>query len=134
MQSMTVVYLFIGLITKHFLCDFPLQTRYQYSNKGTYGHPGGLLHALISVAGTMVALVVVLGYYNFFWWVALLEGVIHYHMDWAKMNLNNKWKLGPLTSEQFWWLLGFDQWIHYLTYAAMIIWLMMFGAYYGVQF
>ena len=33
------------LMVKHALADFYLQTPYQYLNKGTYGHPGGLLHA-----------------------------------------------------------------------------------------
>lgn len=128
MDAMTVVYVFLALITKHFICDFPLQTAYQYKNKGTYGHPGGIVHAAISAAGTLIALVVVLGYSSFFWWIILGEAVIHYHVDWAKMNLNNKWGLGPLTSEQFWWLLGFDQWVHYLTYVAILVTLLVHNA------
>jgi len=43
---MTVELLLILLLfTKHFVLDFPLQTKFQWSNKGTYGHPGGLLHS-----------------------------------------------------------------------------------------
>jgi hypothetical protein len=33
------------LQVKHVVCDHPLQSRYQLQNKGTYGHPGGILHA-----------------------------------------------------------------------------------------
>ncbi len=40
------------LMFKHMVADFYLQTPYQYLNKGTYGHPGGFLHAGIHVALT----------------------------------------------------------------------------------
>ena len=35
----------VVLQIKHFICDYPLQTAYQLRNKGTYGHPGGIIHA-----------------------------------------------------------------------------------------
>ncbi|MDJ0512831.1 MAG: DUF3307 domain-containing protein, partial [Methyloceanibacter sp.] len=48
------------LMVKHTAADFFLQTPYQYCNKGTYGHPGGFLHAGIHVALTpLVYLVLV---------------------------------------------------------------------------
>jgi hypothetical protein len=37
---------------KHAVADFYLQTAYQYSNKGKYGHPGGIIHAGIHAALT----------------------------------------------------------------------------------
>ncbi len=43
------------LMVKHAVADFFLQTPYQYCNKGTYGHPGGFLHAGIHVALTPLA-------------------------------------------------------------------------------
>ena len=98
------------LFTKHFIVDFPLQNKFQWSNKGTYGHPGGLLHASLHGLTTMLC----------FWWYAplaciylgLIDMFIHYHIDWAKMNLNAKMGWGPNTHEQFWWLLGVDQYLH----------------------
>ncbi len=113
-----ILILVLLLFTKHFIVDFPLQHRYQYSNKGTYGHPGGILHAVLHSVGT----------YLFFVWfapmaavyLALIDGVIHYHVDWAKMKLNAKLGYGPTTHEQFWWLLGFDQWLHAVTYVGLI--------------
>ena len=42
------------LMAKHALADFFLQTKYQWANKGRYGHPGGLLHAAIHVGPNKV--------------------------------------------------------------------------------
>ena len=102
------------LFTKHFIVDFPLQNKYQWSNKGTYLHLGGILHAILHGIGTFVCI---------YWfhpsiavYLALADTVIHYHIDWSKMNLNKKLGWGPTTHEQFWWLLGFDQWLHASTY------------------
>ena len=106
------------LFTKHFIVDFPLQNSYQYLNKGTYLHPGGLLHSTLHALTTMLC----------FWWYAplsciwlgLIDGVLHYHIDWAKMNLNKKLGYTPTTHEQFWWLLGLDQFLHALTYIWLV--------------
>ncbi len=63
--------LLLALFTKHFVCDFPLQAfPFMYRNKGTYGHPGGLLHAYIHFLGSLVAVGCVTG--NFA--VALILG------------------------------------------------------------
>jgi hypothetical protein len=110
--------LILLLFTKHFVVDFPLQNRFQYANKGTYGHPGGLLHASLHGLATMLC----------FWWYAplaciwlgLMDAIVHYHVDWAKMNLNSKMGWGPTTHEQFWWLLGLDQFLHALTYVGLV--------------
>lgn len=112
-----VLEILLLLSIKHFVIDFPLQTPVQYLNKGTYGHPGGILHSALHGIGTWLCLV---------WFtplavhLAFVDFVLHYHIDWAKMNLNKKLDLGPLTSEKFWWLLGFDQLLHSLTYLAII--------------
>jgi hypothetical protein len=109
------------LVTKHFIVDFPLQTKFQYSNKGTYGHLGGVLHALLHYIGTFSVLIFfVPGYTAII--LAFVDGVIHYHIDWAKMKLNSKMGWGPNSHEQFWWLLGLDQYLHYLTYIGIVAW------------
>ena len=110
--------IFTLLIVKHFIVDFPLQTKYQWSNKGTYAHPGGILHSGLHGIGTYLCL---------FWYapiaavyLAFADMFIHYHIDWAKMSLNAKMGWGPNTHEEFWWLLGLDQFLHYLTYIAIL--------------
>lgn len=114
---MTLSILFL-LFLKHFIVDFPLQGPFQYKNKGTYGHPGGLLHSgmhgistsLIFAFVTTPLLAICLGVADF---------LLHYHIDWAKMNLNKKLGYGPTTHEQFWWLLGLDQLLHAITYLGL---------------
>ena len=115
----TTLLIFTLLITKHFIVDFPLQQAYQYTNKGTYGHPGGILHAGLHGIGTFLCLMVFSPFAILF---AFVDMVVHYHIDWAKMNINSKLGWGPTTHEQFWWLMGLDQLLHYLTYVGIIVW------------
>lgn len=114
-----VLLIFTLLITKHFIVDFPLQAAYQYTNKGTYGHPGGILHAGLHGIGTFLCLMVFSSFAVLF---ALVDMFMHYHIDWAKMNINNKMGWTPTTHEQFWWLMGLDQLLHYLTYIGILVW------------
>ncbi|HSR02285.1 MAG TPA: DUF3307 domain-containing protein [Methylophilaceae bacterium] len=110
----------LGLFIKHFICDFPLQMfPWLYKNKGKYLHPGGIVHASLHGIGTMI----VLGYFLNFklaLFMGLLDLLLHYHIDWAKMNLSRHYNLKPDNSEWFWLLLGFDQFLHHLTYFAII--------------
>ncbi|MDP1766446.1 MAG: DUF3307 domain-containing protein [Methylotenera sp.] len=109
----------VWLFVKHFICDFLLQaTPWIYRNKGTYGHAGGLAHSALHGIGTFAALAYWLGIHA--WLYALADALIHYHIDWAKMNANQKLNLKPDNSEWFWILLGFDQLLHHLTYLGII--------------
>ncbi len=110
--------LILLLFTKHCIVDFPLQVPYHYQNKGTYGHPGGIQHALLHGVGT--ALVFLLVSWPAAIILGLIDAVLHYHIDWAKMNLNSKLGYGPTTHEQFWWLLGLDQYLHAVTYIMLV--------------
>ncbi|PPC87537.1 MAG: hypothetical protein CTY37_03360 [Methylotenera sp.] len=107
------------LFIKHFICDFPLQAYpWMYRNKGTYLHPGGIVHALIHGIGTTIVLL------PFISLVALMYGIVdwlvHYHIDWAKMGVSKRYDLQPNNSEKFWILLGFDQLLHHITYFALV--------------
>jgi hypothetical protein len=117
---MTLFYLLIALQLKHFIVDFPLQTKYQWSNKGTYGHLGGVLHAALHGLGTFTVLFLFIDDLTLAWYIALADMFIHYHIDWAKMNINKRLGWGPTTHPEFWVLLGLDQLLHQLTYIAMI--------------
>lgn len=123
MTALQLLILITLLFLKHFIVDFPLQKPRHYLNKGTYGHSGGIEHAGLHASFTMMVLI-------FFSWniyplailtpvlIGVADGVIHYHIDWAKMNLNKRMGWGPTTHEQFWVLLGVDQLLHALTYLA----------------
>ena len=110
--------LVLCLFTKHFIVDFPLQNRFQYANKGTYGHPGGLLHASLHGLGTMLCVWFFAPLASVF--LGWIDALVHYHIDWAKMNLNKRLGWGPTTHEQFWWLLGLDQYLHAITYILLV--------------
>ena len=119
MNATTVLLLLMVFAVKHFICDFPLQAfPYMYRNKGTYGHPGGIFHAGIHGAATLLVLLVFSPYLAL--QLAVLDFFVHYHIDWAKMRLGAKFNLKPDNSEWFWILLGFDQLLHYLTYGFIV--------------
>lgn len=117
-----IVWLLLFLFTKHFIVDFPLQGEYQWRNKGTYLHPGGILHSGLHGIGTFISL---------YWyapdialWLAIADMHIHYHIDWAKMNLNDMFEWNP-SHKEFWILLGIDQYLHSLTYIGFIALVML---------
>ena len=108
------------LMVKHALADFYLQTPYQYVNKGTYGHPGGLLHAAIHMALTpFVYLVLLPGSLLLAGSIALGEFLVHYHVDWLKEQILRRNELTTQTPG-FWHALGTDQLIHGLTYLVIV--------------
>jgi hypothetical protein len=107
------------LFIKHFICDFPLQANpWLYRNKGTYMHPGGIAHAGIHALGTLLVLAPFIGSLSMLY--AALDMLVHYHIDWAKMNISKRYDLQPNNSERFWILLGFDQLLHHITYFIII--------------
>lgn len=117
--------LLFWLFTKHFICDFPLQAfPYMYTNKGTYGHPGGLLHAGIHGVGTLIVVGMCLDSFAVAMIAMLFDGAAHYHIDWAKMNIGKHYGLLPTNSEWFWFWLGLDQYCHALTY-FFLVWVLV---------
>ncbi len=107
------------LFIKHFVCDFPLQANpWMYRNKGIYMHPGGIAHAGIHALGTLLVLAPFIGSASVFY--AIIDMLVHYHIDWAKMNVSKRYDLQPNNSERFWILLGFDQLLHHITYFVIV--------------
>lgn len=115
------------LFLKHLIVDFFLQTPYQYKNKGTYGHLGGLLHAALHGLSTGLIVVLFGNHSSVGYLFAIVEGVIHYHIDWLKVNLTkNKWSHMEsdglkITSDHFFDALGIDQFLHNITYVAIYL-------------
>jgi hypothetical protein len=102
-EAQAVVLLLALFGIKHFIVDFLLQKKYQYANKGIYGHPGGLLHAGLHALGTGL----VLWLFAPLDWIVLMmlfDAVIHYHVDWAKTNINKRFGWTAATHDEFWWL------------------------------
>jgi len=109
-MSDNILYLLIAFQVKHLLCDYFLQFPRHFTVKGTYGKWGGIEHALIHALGTLLLLNPI---------AALIDFVVHYHIDWAKMKLGavKGWKPD---NNKFWWALGVDQFAHHITYILLI--------------
>jgi len=108
--------LLILFFIKHFLVDFVCQTEYQWKNKGTLFHPGGLIHSGLHGLATYVIL---MGFVANPIPLALLDSVTHYTIDYTKTNLNKILGIGA-ESQTFWVLVGLDQLLHYLVYIYII--------------
>lgn len=110
---------FTYFVLKHTVADFFLQTPYQYLNKGIYGHPGGLLHALIHMAGTVPVFLILPAALSKMLLILVGEYVVHYHVDWLKERGVRHNTYTPQTAG-YWRLMGLDQMAHYLTYVAIL--------------
>jgi hypothetical protein len=121
-MSPGIAVLFWSLVlfeTKHYICDFVLQTAYQYRNKGIYGHPGGLIHAGLHIVGSIPALLVMT---QTTWLIAAIlaaEFVVHYHVDWFKEQINKRLEL-TVDGSRYWVVFGADQLTHQLTYVIIL--------------
>ena len=122
---MTILWILTALFVKHFLADFAYQPPYQWQNKGTYGHPGGLVHTGQHVLLTVLVLFAFGIGLPIIAAIAVGEALIHYHTDWAKMNINKHYGWGATTHNEFWILTGADQLAHALTYIAMAMYIVI---------
>jgi hypothetical protein len=116
---MTLLFAFLFLLqVKHWLVDFAWQTTEHVKHKGTYGHPVGMMHSVEHAVGTGFCLLTLMLLPNVsiplltLVIMSTLDGILHYHIDWAKMNFGCR----DIQTPTFWNHLGFDQMLHQLTY------------------
>jgi hypothetical protein len=111
------------LTVKHVIADFLLQTA--WIAKGKDAREGWLVpltvHCLIHFA---IALALIGSLAPRFWWLALLDFVIHFAIDRTKGFTVSRLGLTPEQSP-FWWAIGIDQALHHLTDFA---WALMIAA------
>lgn len=133
------------LTLKHFIADGPLQTDYQYKNKGKWLHPGGILHASLHGLGTFLAVFIAFSlvatgkplWYlaSFSVLIAVGDAVIHYLIDLTKIKATDKYGwtsfgdvgVGKLKAKaliihdnKYFWAIMADQAAHFLTYIVII--------------
>jgi hypothetical protein len=118
----TVLWALLAFQIKHFLCDFVLQTGFQVQTKKIYGHYGGFIHAGLHALTTVPALLILSASAGALVIIPVVEFVIHYHVDWAKGQIDDRMKWTPQDSAH-WILFGFDQLVHQLTYVGIIAFL-----------
>lgn len=99
---------------KHWYIDFVNQTNEEIASKGIYGDRLGLNHSYKHGVATVLCCIAITGldYVPFAMLVGLVDFVLHYHIDWFKMQYGN----GNNRTKQFWIHFGADQMAHQLTY------------------
>lgn len=102
--------LLVLLFLKHFIFDYLWQTKNEVDHKGKYGNPQGVQHSLKHALGTLF---VTAFFTPVFFLLAVLDGLIHYHVDWVKMNYGEQ---DPKNAQRYWRHHGADQYAHTLTY------------------
>ena len=116
-MTTTVLILLTLFGIKHFIADFVMQYDYMLREKGIYGAPGGVHHAIVHASFTFLILVFFCPNVNTIIALSFADFVLHYHIDYFKQKLNR----GLTTADrQFWIWLGADQALHYLTYIGII--------------
>ncbi len=105
---------------KHYLADFHWQSQWMVTNKGRYGHPGGLAHAGLHGGLSLVVLAAVAPWAPLlFVSLVLAEIAAHYHIDWFKVRIVTRSGIDE-NDPAYWHWLGLDQALHQLTYLAML--------------
>jgi uncharacterized protein DUF3307 len=102
---------------KHFVADFLLQTN--WIAHGKERREGWQVPLAVHVgchAG--LTLLIALAFAPRLWWLALVELVIHAAIDRSKTTIACREGWAP-NKMQFWWLLGFDQFLHQVTNVAL---------------
>lgn len=122
---MEILILFLLLQIKHYYADFVIQTYQQTVRKGIYRDLIGISHSLDHVWATLVALIIFSLYFPLsagaILIIAIIEGLIHYHIDWVKVHYGCK----DITKPIFWNQFGVDQLSHQITYILMA-WVLIF--------
>lgn len=134
-----IIWFITALFVKHYFADFQWQTEYMYTNKGKWGHPGGLLHSGIHAVLTLFIIAfwdVYLGgtilTTQFILLAVSAEFVVHYITDLTKIKVcagfgwcsrgkdeNGKECLN-IYSNKYFLAFGIDQTVHALTYVAIV--------------
>ena len=105
---------------KHHYADFMIQSYEQTVRKGVYGDAVGISHSMDHVWTSLSALMIFSIFYPVkpmvIVAVSLIEGMLHYHIDWIKARYGTK----NMTTPMFWGQFGLDQFAHQISYIAAI--------------
>ncbi len=140
MDTTTLTFaLLLAFQAKHWLADYPLQTRYMLGKFRDWPGfvPPLLAHVGVHAAGTFLIAC---------WFgatqalcLALFDAAAHFAMDRVKASKKLLGRFKPLTAETapnatlaewkandyFWWAMGLDQGFHHLTHYTIIWWLIV---------
>lgn len=115
----TFVPIYFAFVAKHLCADFFLQTKWMAIGKE--GESDWLqplaVHAAIHAVGTLVVVLIAA---PSFWWLALVDFVVHFAIDRGKGVICRRCGLYP-TMPAFWWAIGTDQALHQITHLIYVL-------------
>lgn len=108
-----LVSLVLVFTAKHLVADFLLQTRWIALGKDSRSDWLRPLaaHVAVHAAGTLA---IALAVAPRLWWLALVDLALHFAIDRAKC-LAAQWGRWTTQDAPYWWLFGFDQFLHQVT-------------------
>ena len=111
---LVMMFVLILLQIKHWYIDFVNQTEEEVKHKGIYLDWRGIKHSAKHGVATFVILWIVLDWteIDLAFALATVDFLLHYHIDWLKMNYGNR----DIRTPQFWNHLGLDQMAHQIVY------------------
>jgi len=114
-QYNIILMLFFLLFTKHFYVDFINQTYEEVKCKGIFGNFTGAKHSIKQGLATGLVLFPFVDPILLFI-IVYIEIHVHYLIDYFKA----RYGLSDVSDKKFWVQLGCDQYLHYLTYLAIV--------------
>lgn len=115
-----ILVLYLAFRLKQVVCDFMLQPSWMALAKGLPKKDGFralFMHAGIHAGFTLLIMAVLA---PAFWWLGVVDFVIHSIIDKTKAMLNHKLRL-TYKDNAYWWAFGLDQEAHNLTHLAYIV-------------
>ncbi len=105
--------LLLAMTVKHFVADFLLQNHWMALGKEQRDSWMAPLCVHVSChAGLTLLIALVVA--PRLWWLALVDLVIHAGVDRSKGMIGKRCRW-EMSKWQYWWLLGFDQFLHQVT-------------------
>ncbi len=121
----TVTALMVVMAAKHFCADFLFQTNWIAAGKAR--QHGWMVPLLLHAFGhALLTFLIALALFPRLWWLAPLELVLHAAIDRLKVIVARRQELNA-TKAEFWWLLGFDQFLHHLTNILIVAMFLAYG-------
>ena len=110
---------FFAFLAKQFVADFLLQSQWMAFGKERAERWMAPLLTHASIHAALTALIFVLLAPSLVW-LAVLDFFVHLSIDRAKGVIGRQFGL-TYKSTYFWWVLGFDQFLHHATHAVFIV-------------
>ncbi|MEY9536615.1 hypothetical protein AB7M37_006233 [Sinorhizobium fredii] len=119
-MAMTMVAMLACMQLKHFVADYLLQPGWILRGKCDFRMVGGYVHAGTHAFGTVPALLLSGVGFSRVAILVMAEFAAHYLIDYGKALLSRHCH-ADATTRAYWAMHGADQFMHQLTYAALIL-------------